>query len=59
MKNMNYVSIKNFFLSYANYNLFLSYVWALCYMPGGRGFEFPMRSLDFSIDLILPVALWP
>jgi hypothetical protein len=21
--------------------------------------RFPMRSLDFSIDLILPVALWP
>jgi hypothetical protein len=21
--------------------------------------RFPMKSLDFSIDLILPVALWP
>jgi hypothetical protein len=21
--------------------------------------RFPMRSLDFSIDLILPTALWP
>jgi hypothetical protein len=21
--------------------------------------QFPMRSLDFSVDLILPAALWP
>jgi hypothetical protein len=23
------------------------------------GFGFPMRTLDFSIDLILPAAIWP
>jgi hypothetical protein len=31
---------------------------ALCYNPEGRGFYF-RRSFDFSIDLILPAALWP
>jgi hypothetical protein len=28
---------------------------ALCYKPN----RFPIKSLDFSIDLILPAALWP
>jgi hypothetical protein len=32
---------------------------ALSYKPEGRGFVFPIRSLDFSIYLILPEALWP
>jgi hypothetical protein len=27
--------------------------------PEGREFNSPMRSLDYSIDLILPAALWP
>jgi hypothetical protein len=27
--------------------------------PGKPRVGFPMRSLDFSIDLILPAALWP
>jgi hypothetical protein len=26
---------------------------------GRLGAQFPMRSLDFSIDLILPTTLWP
>jgi hypothetical protein len=30
---------------------------ALCYKLEGHGVWFPMRSLDFSIDLILPAAL--
>ena len=32
---------------------------ALGYKPEGRGFRFPMVSLEFFIDIILPVALWP
>jgi hypothetical protein len=32
---------------------------ALCYKPEGRGFPFPVRSLKFSINLILPAPLWP
>jgi hypothetical protein len=32
---------------------------ALCYKPLGRGFDSPMRLLDFSVDLILLAALSP
>jgi hypothetical protein len=32
---------------------------ALCYKPEGREFEFPWVHRLFSIDLILPAALWP
>jgi len=32
---------------------------ALCYKPEGRGFDFPLVSLEFFIDIILPAALWP
>ena len=32
---------------------------ALRYKPKGRGFDSPMMSLEFFIDIILPVALWP
>ena len=32
---------------------------ALRYKPEGRGVRFPMVSLEFSIDIILPAALWP
>ena len=32
---------------------------ALRYKPAGRGFLFPMVSLEFISDIILPVALWP
>jgi hypothetical protein len=32
---------------------------ALCYKPEGRGLEFRMRSLAFSIDLMIPAAQWP
>ena len=32
---------------------------ALHYKPEGRGFNPPMVSLEFFIDLILPAALWP
>ena len=32
---------------------------ALRYKREGRGFEFPMVSLEFFIDIILPAALWP
>jgi hypothetical protein len=31
---------------------------ALCDKPEGRRVRFPMRSLDFSIGLILPAAQW-
>ena len=32
------------------------FVEALCYKPEG---QFPMVSLEFFIDIILPAALWP
>jgi hypothetical protein len=32
---------------------------ALRYKPEDRGVRFPMVSLDFFIDIILPAALWP
>ena len=32
---------------------------ALRYKPAGRSFRFPMVSLEFFSDIILPVALWP
>jgi hypothetical protein len=32
---------------------------ALRYKPEGRGFDFPMESLEFFSDLILLFALWP
>ena len=32
---------------------------ALRYKSEGRGFDFPMVSLEFFINIILPAALWP
>jgi hypothetical protein len=32
---------------------------ALCYRQTRSRFRFPMMSLKFFIDIILPVALWP
>ena len=32
---------------------------ALRYESEGRGFGFPMLSLEFLIDIILAAALWP
>jgi hypothetical protein len=32
---------------------------ALRYKPEGRGVRFPLMSLEFFIDIILPAALWP
>jgi len=32
---------------------------ALCCKPEGRGFDSPMVSLEFFIDIILPAALLP
>jgi hypothetical protein len=32
---------------------------ALRYKSEGRGFDSPMVSLEFFIDIILPAALWP
>jgi hypothetical protein len=33
--------------------------WDTMLQAGRSRFPFPMRSLDFSIDLILPTSLWP
>ena len=32
---------------------------ALCCKSEGRGFDSPMVSLEFFIDIIIPAALWP
>jgi hypothetical protein len=32
---------------------------ALRYNSEGRGFDFPMVSMEFFIDIILPAAIWP
>ena len=32
---------------------------AVRYKPEGRGFDSPLVSLEFFIDVILPAALWP
>ena len=32
---------------------------ALRYKPEGRGFDSPIVSLEFLIEVILPAALWP
>jgi hypothetical protein len=32
---------------------------ALSYEAGKVAGRFPIRSLDFSVDLILPTTLWP
>jgi hypothetical protein len=32
---------------------------ALRYKPEGRAFRFPMVSLEFFMDVIIPAALWP
>ena len=32
---------------------------ALCYKSEGHGFDSPMVSMEFFIDIILPAALWP
>jgi len=37
----------------------LELVEALRYKPEGRGFDSQMVSLEFSIDIIRPAALWP
>jgi hypothetical protein len=33
--------------------------WGTILQTGSTRFRFPIKSLDFSIDLILPAALWP
>ena len=35
------------------------FVEALPYIPEDREFQSPMVSLEFFIDIILPVAQWP
>jgi hypothetical protein len=32
---------------------------ALRYKSEGHGFRFPIMSLEFFIDIILPAVLWP
>ena len=39
--------------------LVVQLVQALRYKPRGLRVRFPMVSLEFFIDIILPVALWP
>jgi hypothetical protein len=34
-------------------------VWGVMRQAGRSRFQFPMKSLDFSFDLIFPAALWP
>jgi hypothetical protein len=39
--------------------LMAQFIEALRYKPEGCGFDSRMVSLEFFIDIILPVALWP
>jgi hypothetical protein len=52
-------SPNNSFYTYCKGHAVTQSVEALRYKSEGRGFDSPMMSLEFFIDIILPAALWP
>jgi len=59
VKNEILTSLLNFIQAYHWRHAVAQLVEALRYKSGGSRVRFPIMSLEFFIDVILPAALWP